>query len=386
MCDRCCRRLFIRVESRVKKVLYKVGFNSQNRCFLVDQTFIYHIHRNIDGGFSSSLSVSGLQHEQFPVLNGELHVLHICIVLLQLGSNLFELCIHFREGLCHLGNLLRRPDAGYHVFALCVDQEFTVEDIFSRRRVSGEGNAGAGIIPFVSEHHGLYVDSSSQILRDVVQFSVQDRPVISPGTEDRFDGFHQLLLRILREFASENLYVQFFVSLNNILQIFSLQVNIELCADFCLLAVKNLVELLHRDFHYNIAEHLQKSSVAVIGKSFIICLLRQRDDSLVIQTEVQNRIHHARHGDRRSGTNGNQQGILRISKLLSHDRFQLILMRFDLFNDAVVDFSTVCIILFAGVCRNGESKRHRHAGFCHLSQIRSLSAEQGSHVLGTLVE
>ena len=41
-----------------------------------------------------------------------------------------------------LGDGLRRADARHHVFALGVDQEFAIEQLFAGGRIAGEGDAG----------------------------------------------------------------------------------------------------------------------------------------------------------------------------------------------------------------------------------------------------
>ena len=54
------------------------------------------------------------------MLYGELHILHISIVLLQGLTNLSELLKCLRELLCHLIDVHRCTNTGYHVFTLCI--------------------------------------------------------------------------------------------------------------------------------------------------------------------------------------------------------------------------------------------------------------------------
>ncbi len=91
--------------------------------FLVDQPFFYHIHGNLDFGLRRALAVTGLQQPQFAVLNGELHVLHVAVMLLQLTSNRQELFVGIGHDRPQLFKRLGQADAGHHVFTLGIDQE-----------------------------------------------------------------------------------------------------------------------------------------------------------------------------------------------------------------------------------------------------------------------
>ena len=46
---------------------------------------------------------------------------------------------------------------------------------------------------------------------------------------------------------------------------------------------------------YDVTIHLDKAAVAIPCKALVFCGLGQRDNSFVVETEVQNRIHHTRH-------------------------------------------------------------------------------------------
>ena len=58
---------------------------------------------------------------------GELHVLHVFVVLLELLGDAVELVVDLGHIALHLGDRLRRADAGDHVLALRVDQVLAVE-------------------------------------------------------------------------------------------------------------------------------------------------------------------------------------------------------------------------------------------------------------------
>ena len=49
------------------------------------------------------------------------------------------------------------------------------------------------------------------------------------------------------------------------------------------------------DAHYDVTEHLNESSVGIICETRISCQCRKAFYSLVIQSQIQDRVHHARH-------------------------------------------------------------------------------------------
>ena len=92
-----------------------------------------------------------------------------------------------------LGDLLRRADAGHHILALRIDQEFAIERLLAGRRIAGEGDAGRGIVAHIAEHHGLHVDRRAPAFRDVVQAAIGLGARIHPRAEHRADRAPELL-------------------------------------------------------------------------------------------------------------------------------------------------------------------------------------------------
>src|SRR5262249_42752039 len=110
-----------------------------------------------------------------------------------------ELVIYFGHDAFQLGDLLRRADAGDHVFALRVLQEFAVEDFFAGRYVASEGHARARIFAHIPEDHRLNVDRRAEVVRDLVDAPVIARATSVPRSEDGPDRQLQLLARVGRK-------------------------------------------------------------------------------------------------------------------------------------------------------------------------------------------
>ena len=307
-------------------------------------------------------------------------------MVFQDSGNIFEFSVYVRERFLHLTDWLRCTDTRYNVFALGVYQELTEDLVFTVYRASCECNAGTGILSGISEYHGLNVYCRSQGCGNVIQLSVQDCSFVVPRTEYRLNRLHQLILRILWELSAQFCFYQFLVSLNDDLQILCLQIHIVFCAHFLLAAVKNLIEFGLRNFHYDVTEHLNETSVTVVSKTFVSGLGSQALYGIVIQSQVQNRIHHSRHGNRCAGTNGNQKRVLDVSELLSHYLFQFIQVFVHFPNDFLVQHAALVQIILAGIGRNSKSERYRQTDFRHLCQVGTFTSQKVSHILGAFIE
>ncbi len=75
---------------------------------------------------------------------------------------------------------MRRAHACDDVFALGVDQIFTVKNFFAAGRIARERDAGRARFAHVAEHHRLDVDRCSPFVRDSVFAAVNNRAVVHP--------------------------------------------------------------------------------------------------------------------------------------------------------------------------------------------------------------
>ena len=83
--------------------------------------------------------------------------------------------------------------------------------------------------------------------------------------------------------------------------IFLQRVGLELVVELHLLrglhAVEDVLELLLGNVENHVAEHLDEAAIGVISKAGIIAALGQRFHGLIVEAQVQNRVHHAGHGE-----------------------------------------------------------------------------------------
>ena len=109
---------------------------------------------------------------------------------------------------------------------------------------------------------------------------------------------------------------------DDLLQRLRLQFVVELDLLALLDGVEDVLELLLGNIQNHVAEHLDQAAVGVIGKARIVAALGQRFHGLVVQAEVQNRVHHAGHGELCARADRDQQRIFARAQLLALQLFQ----------------------------------------------------------------
>ena len=181
-------RVGVRVNSRVQKLVKLFGRDAAHGCRLVNQTFVHHVHGDLDGGRARALARARLEHEEASALDCELHVLHVVVVALQQLDDVSELLVDGGQFFLQLADGLRRADACDHVLALRVQEILAIELLLPRRGVAREGHARAALRAHVAEDHRLHVDRRAEVVGDTVDAAVVARAPPHPGVEDGGDG------------------------------------------------------------------------------------------------------------------------------------------------------------------------------------------------------
>ncbi|SCH11544.1 Uncharacterised protein [uncultured Bacteroides sp.] len=142
------------VEHRMQQFVELVRLATHQGRLFVNHALVQHFHGDAYHSGTRALSVTGLEEPKLAFLYGELHVLHVVVMVLQLGLKLVEFFVDGGHGFFHgriLGhtflfrdalqfsptlradfrNLLRCADTSYHVLTLSIDQVFPVEQVFS---------------------------------------------------------------------------------------------------------------------------------------------------------------------------------------------------------------------------------------------------------------
>ena len=313
------------------------------------------------------------------VLNGELHILHIAEVVLQTGSDLDKLIVHLRHLILQVADGRRSAHACDDVLALCIDQVLAHQLLCAGGGVTGECNASAGTVAGVAECHLLHVDSGAPLVGDLVHLAVDVCTGVIPAAEHGLDSLDQLITGILREGTAFVLLVDLLEGADQFLQVVSSQVNVILDALGFLHLIDLDLEQALRDHHNDVGEHLHEAAVAVVCEAGVVGLLGQTLNSLIVQAQVQDGVHHAGHGLTCAGTDGNQQGVLDGAEGLTGLLLEDAHVFEDVCLDLIVDLTVVSIVLGAGLGGDGEALRNRHAGVGHLGQAGTLTTQSVLH-------
>ncbi len=381
-------RLFERfgIELRVKKHVERLRVDLHKRFLLGDHAFVDEVACDLNRRGSRAFTVTRLQHIEFLVLDGEFHILHVAVVVFKRFADFEELLVHFGEDFRHFGDGHRRADACNDVFALRVGEELAHEPFFTRRGITRERNARTAVVAHVAERHHLHVDRRTPRIRDIVIHTVDIRAGVVPRTEHRFDRLEKLFLGIVGEVLFELLFVLFFELHRKIFQIVRRQIDVLRHALLLFHLVDELFKVFFTDFHNDVGEHLDKSSVAVPRPAGVVRFGRNGIDDRFVQTEVENGVHHAGHRRSRTRTDGNEQGVLFVAELLARDFFHLVDVFHDFGLDRRIDLSAVLVILRASLGRNREALGNGKTDVGHFRKVRALAAENFAHFRVTFGE
>ena len=369
------------IELGMQQGIQLLGLYAENSLFLVDHALVHQVNSDLQSSGSGTLAVTGLQHVELAILNGELHVLHILVVLLQTVGDVSELLVHVGHLLLQVRDGGRRTNAGHHVFALSVDQILAEELLLAGSGVTGKCHASTGVVAGVAEYHGLHVNGGAPVIGDLVHAAVYVSAGVVPGAEHSLDGFHELHLGLGGEVFALLFLIEGLEALDQFLHVVGVQLGVQLHALFGLQLIDDLFETLLGELHNNVGEHLDETAIGVICKTGVVGELGKALDHFVVEAQVQDGVHHAGHGSTGAGTHGNQQRVLGIGELLADDFFHLGQTLIDLCLDLVIDLTAVIVILGAGLGGNGEALGNRQAGVGHFGQVSALAAQEFAHVL-----
>ena len=243
------------------------GLHPAERVLLADQLLPHHVDRDLDRRRRRALGSPGLEHVELAALDGELHVLHVAVVLLQPLRDLGEVAVHLRQGLLQSRDRLGGADPGDDVLSLGVKQVLTKDATLPGRRVAGERHPGARVLPHVAEDHGLNVDGGAEIVRDVVVLAVGDRATAVPGIEDRRYRLGHLVPGVLGKRLTGVLLHDGVELSRELLECPGAEVGIGRGLGRLLGLLQLGVEQLHLDAEHDPAVHLNEAAVGVEGEA-----------------------------------------------------------------------------------------------------------------------
>ena len=166
----------------------------------------------------------------------------------------------------------------------------------------------------VAEDHRLHVDRGAELVADALAYAIGDRAGAVPAAEHGFDRAAQLLDGILRERLAGVLLDDRLVRLAQLLERACRNFGVGLHAGVLLGELELVIERLARNVQHDAAVHRDEAAVAVVREPLVVGDGRQTLHALVVETEVEDRVHHARHAELGAGTNAHEQRIGRVAR------------------------------------------------------------------------
>ena len=368
------------IEARQEQLLDLHGIDASDRLVLRDEALAHHVGGDLHGRRRGPLGRSRLQHVELAALDGELEVLRIAVMLLEPLRDRLEFRVRLRESALHLRDRRRRAEARDDVLTLGVREVLAVEDLLAGVGVARERDTRTRVLAHIPEDHRDDAARCAEIIRDLEGVPVVDRALPEPGSKHRLDGEPELGLRIGRKgLAGLPLHDRFELA-DEVIELGRAKIGIARDRGRLLLRLERVIEFLGRDVEHDAAEHRDEPPVGVRRKSLV---LRQRGEALasvIVQPEVEDRVHHPGHAHRRARAHRDEERILCVAELLLGRPLDDGESALDLVPQPrrhLLAGREVCV---AGLGRDREAGRDRELGIGHLGESSTLPTEEVAHL------
>ena len=223
---------------------------------------------------------------------------------------------------------------------------------------------------------------------DVILTTIDAGAVVHPGGEHGAGGAPELVPRVVGEGFAGAVLHEGFEALNERLLVGGGEVRVYDVAVVNLVfeqvdGVLEGVVILALAFlhaHDDIAIHLDEAAVTVVGEAGVAGGLFQGDDSLVVEAEVKNGIHHTGHRVAGAGAHGHEEGHAGGgAELGAHDLLHVFHAGFHLRLEGGGIGFFVGVIVSADLGRDGEAGGNGQVDAGHLGQVGALAPEKGLH-------
>ena len=363
------------LELRVQELIQMAGVHHHHSLGNGDEPLALEVHSNLQGRGAGALAVTGLEHEEAALLDGELAVLHVLHVLLELVGVVHQVSVGLRERLGHLRNGQRGTDASHNVLALGVDKELAVQLVGAVSGAAREANAGAAPVAQVAVDHALHVDGGASQAADLVDFPVLDGTGHHPGHEDSADRLVELLPGVSGHDEAVA-GVDVLVLGNKALQVVGGQLGVQGNTALLLDGSQLLLELAVVDLEHDVAVHVEEATVRVPGEA-LAPLGTQALDDLVVDAEVEHSVHHARHRQGGAGAHAEKQRVGGVGEGGPIGLLNLLHVVDDLVPDVAGELLALLVEDLAHVCGDGHAGRDVDANARHLAKAGALATELG---------
>ena len=130
--------------------------------------------------------------------------------------------------------------------------------------------------------------------------------------------------------------------------------------------------------HDHVAEHGDETAIGIVGKARVAGGGAETLHRLVVEADVENRIHHARHGLAGARAYRQQQRVVRPAKRCADRALDASQGRQHLVPQAVGVAVAQGVVGQAGFGGQGEARRHANAQRGHVGKPGALAAQQAA--------
>ena len=184
-------------------------------------------------------------------------------------------------------------------------------------RIAREAHARAGALAAVAEDHLDDVHRRAEVVRDPVRAPVHLGARRLPRVEDGAHRALELHAWILRKVLARALAVQDEEACDETLEIVGGELDVLLHAAVGLQPVERVLEALAAEVGHDVAVHLNEPAVRVVREPLVPGRAGEALDRLVVQPEIQDRVHHPGHRDGRARAHRHEQRIVGITQPLA---------------------------------------------------------------------
>ena len=145
-----------------------------------------------------------------------------------------------------------------------------------------------------------------------------------------------------------------------------------------LVVAELVLEQVAVDVEHDMAVHLDEAAIGIVGEA-LVGAGRDHFDGLVVEAEVEDRVHHAGHRGAGAGAHRNQKRVLLVAEGVADELAHLGDGFLDLLLQIVRVLAVVRIEIGADLGGDGEAGRNRQAEVGHLVEVGALAAEKVPH-------
>ena len=136
----------------------------------------------------------------------------------------------------------------------------------------------------------------------------------------------------------------------------------------------------------HLGEELDEAAVGVEREAAVAHLAGEGFDSLIVQAEVEDCVHHPRHRELRAGADGDQERVGRVAEAAADRLFHFAQVGAHVFPETGRGLAVVLVVVLAGLCGDGETGGDGKVKARHLGEVGAFATQELAHLGAALRE